>query len=242
MQPTVERPKIMSPVEFRVKLQTELTNRIANNPRYSLRAFARFLEIDPSTLSQLLRGMRKFSNEQIETIGTKIGLSPRDVKALKNLNQKKASGEQSWRNDNYDLTHDMFQIIADWYHYAIFELVTIKNFKNDTKWIASKLGISASEAEFAVERLLRLGLLVRQEDGGLAKGSLNISTTSSPFTSAAFRKMQEQLLQKAIQAMETVPMSQRDQSSMTMAIDTSLMDAAKEKIKNFRRELCDFFQ
>ncbi|MGE3975681.1 MAG: DUF4423 domain-containing protein, partial [Bdellovibrionales bacterium] len=46
----------------------------------------------------------------------------------------------------------------------------------------------------------------------------------------------------AIQALETVPMSQRDQSSMTMAIDTSLMDAAKEKIKNFRRELCDFFQ
>ena len=43
---------------FRERLQRELAQRCARNPRYSLRGFANFLGVDHATLSQLLRGKR----------------------------------------------------------------------------------------------------------------------------------------------------------------------------------------
>ena len=44
---------------FRERLQAELAQRCGRNARYSLRAFANFLETDHASLSQLLRGTRR---------------------------------------------------------------------------------------------------------------------------------------------------------------------------------------
>src|SRR5690606_39104868 len=103
---------------------------------------------------------------------------------------------------------------------------------------ASRLGISVSEARFACERLIRLGLVVVGEDGQWRQGPMNITTTGNPFTAAAFRRLQSQILGQAAQAMEQVPMELRDQSSMTMAIRQSQIEDAKKKIRDFRREFC----
>jgi hypothetical protein len=228
--------------QFRLSLQSELVRRMKVNPKYSLRAFARFLELDPSSLSQYLRGRRKFTEKQLEALALKLGLSPMEISSIRRSIKSKTGSEEVWRESNHDLAHDVFQLIADWYHYAIFELATLKDFRPQSRWIAKKLDISASEAEFAVERLLRLGLLVKDDDGNVQQGPINVSTTGNPHTAAAFRKLQIQLLQKAIEAMESVPIEKRDQSSMTMAMDSKKIPEAKERIKQFRRELCDFLQ
>jgi hypothetical protein len=44
---------------FRDRLEAEFQARRAKNARYSLRAFARFLHGEHSTLSQILRGSRR---------------------------------------------------------------------------------------------------------------------------------------------------------------------------------------
>jgi hypothetical protein len=49
-------------------------------------------------------------------------------------------------------------------------------------------------------------------------------------------------LLQALEALEDVPLESRDQSSMTMAIDPSLLPEAKAKIRDFRRSLCAFLQ
>ena len=54
--------------------------------------------------------------------------------------------------------------------------------------------------------------------------------------------MQRQILDKAKDAMEKTPIEKREQSSLTMAIDASLLPLAKKKIAKFRRELHDFLQ
>ncbi len=68
--------------QFRLSLQSELVRRMRVNPKYSLRAFARFLEIDPSSLSQYLRGRRKFTEKQVETLALKLGLSPLEISSI----------------------------------------------------------------------------------------------------------------------------------------------------------------
>lgn len=42
--------------EYRNILKTELERRVIKNPRYSLRAFANHLEIDPAVVSKILAG------------------------------------------------------------------------------------------------------------------------------------------------------------------------------------------
>jgi uncharacterized protein (TIGR02147 family) len=207
-------------------LQAELVQRCRAHPRYSLRAFARFLEIDHSTLSQILRGKRKLSSTQQARFAERLGLGPLEVPGL----------------PAQELSHDAFQVIADWYHYAIFELVTLKDFRPNARWIARRLGLTASEVSIAVERLFRLGLLRRGTNGQWKQGSPLITTTGNSFSTLAFRRLQTQVLRAALDAMETVPLEARDQSSMTMAISSARLEEAKDRIKRFRRSFCAWLQ
>ena len=57
-------------------LQTEMKRRKTKNPRYSLRAFARFLDIDPSALSRVLAMKQDLSLEACKGILEKLELPP----------------------------------------------------------------------------------------------------------------------------------------------------------------------
>jgi uncharacterized protein (TIGR02147 family) len=137
-----------------------------------------------------------------------------------------------------NLSLDTFELIADWFHYGIFELVTTDEFREDPKWIAARLGITPAEAGQAIARLERLELLIRDRRGDLRQGPDLISTTKNDFTTKALRLQQSQLMQLAQLAMEEISMDQRDQSAMTMAIDSDDLPYVKDRIKKFRRKLC----
>jgi transcriptional regulator with XRE-family HTH domain len=62
-------------VTFRAVLQSELDRRRAANARYSLRAFARCLAVDHSTLSQILRGKRRVTARNVRALGRKLRLT-----------------------------------------------------------------------------------------------------------------------------------------------------------------------
>jgi len=161
-----------------------------------------------------------------------------------NLLEKKKNGKDGGEsNVNYNqLTLDAFQVISDWYHYAILELISIKGFQPNSKWIAPKLGITVSEVNIAVERLQRLGLLKICDDGKWINGSGSNTTTGNAYSATAFRRLQRDVLKMALNALEEVPMEVRDQTSMTMAIDSSQLPEARIRIKKFRRNLCQFLQ
>src|SRR5215210_2641418 len=61
--------------EFRFYLQQQLINRCRQNPRYSLRAFARFLDVESSALSKILRGQRDLSRKTFTKVATRLGFS-----------------------------------------------------------------------------------------------------------------------------------------------------------------------
>ena len=63
-------------MDFREHLQAELLKRTKMNPRYSQRAFARFLSIQPDYLSKLLIGRRPITAKTISRLGAKLGLAP----------------------------------------------------------------------------------------------------------------------------------------------------------------------
>jgi transcriptional regulator with XRE-family HTH domain len=120
---------------FRLFLQHELAARQARNPQYSLRAFAKRLDVDHATLSQWLRGRRPMTRRTIETLARRLRLPAKQVRVF--VEHRAPEGP--------DL--------------AILELTRRRGFRADTRWIAAQLDVSVDEANIALHRLLHLDLL-----------------------------------------------------------------------------------
>jgi uncharacterized protein (TIGR02147 family) len=227
--------------DFRLFLQDELTSRCAKNPNYSLRSFAKALDVSPSALSAMLSGKRPITHRMKEKLGLKLGLALSDLKQLKS----QPHGNSKQNSDSADvegfqqLTIDRFAIISEPYHYALLELIKTQGFRWDMKWIAQRLKITASEAKIASERLERVGLLDRNSEGELIDSTKGFSTDiREGLSSPAQRRFQKRSLEQAIEAVERVPIEQRDNTSMTMAVDSRDLLQAKKMIKEFRRRFC----
>lgn len=214
-------------IEFRIKLQAEFARRMRANERYSMRSFASYLEIDSSSLSRILAGKKQVSQSKMESLCKKLGLAC--------PTEKNVSAEFN----SIDL--DSFTIISDWYHYAILDLALLKSFKPDPQWIARKLNIQPYEAMSAVERLKRVGML-KVENGKLVKSEAFYTNYSEGVTSAALKEYQRQIIKKALHAVDHCPPERKDITSITIAADSKKIQLAKERIKEFRRELCAFLE
>jgi len=83
-------------------------------------------------------------------------------------------------------------------------------------------------------------MIEKNKKGLWVNTSGNNSTVGNPFTAVAFRNLQKQILEKALVALENLPMERRDQSSLTMAMDSNLLQEVKECIKGFRKEMATF--
>lgn len=237
-----------APREFRLFLQQELVNRCQKNPSYSLRAFARALNVSSSALSAMLNGKRTITATSVERLGSAIGLGPKEISRYKILSREKKLGlgaELTSKDEFQQITLDSYAIISDWYHYAILELIRVKNFEPSIAWVAKSLGITKSEANIAVERLQRVGLLEITDRGKWLDKTASGKATNiqGDLTSVASRKLQKQILEMSLRALEEMPSTElRSHTSLTLAIAPEDLPLAKEKIKTFRRELAELLE
>ncbi len=190
----------------------------------------------------MLAGKRQISAQKFQQFANRLGLPPDEVARFQvpaRLRRKRPpGGAEEYR----DLSVDEFEAISDWQHFAILELTQLQKFKPSAKWIAGALKISVPEVSATVDRLVRVGFLDVTDEGKWIDRSGAVSVYKGAFTSAAQRKLQRQVLEQSLRALEEVPIQRRDHSSMTMAIDSSKLPEARERIKKFRREMCEFLK
>ncbi len=213
-------------------LAVEFKERKARNPNFSLRSYARWLNISPSQLSQMLSGKRPVTLSILKKINSKLNLSPLENQKLIQtvLKKKNIICESNTLKQKTLIQEDVFKIISDWYHLAILSLSKLSNCKSDPRWIANKLGISVEQANIAIQRLVRLNIL---------KTKPTLKQVCEPFEaisqipSQAIRKYHKQNLNLAIEKIETVPNQFRQFQSLSLAIDP-------DKIHDFKILMDDF--
>jgi transcriptional regulator with XRE-family HTH domain len=87
-------------------LKTEYERRTRVNPRYSIRAFAKALRSDSSTLSRILRGMRHPSPRFIRVIGNQLGCDPRVIDTfIERQRQKDLEAELAGHRSSVEENH-----------------------------------------------------------------------------------------------------------------------------------------
>lgn len=238
------------PNSMREALQKELQRRCQVNPRYSLRAFARALEINPSHLSKILNGQIGISEDKFEHFITVLKLPNTIVQHLKRrdffLREIEKQGQWMERVEKQveflNLSLDQFRVMADWYHYAILELTRLADFQSDVSWIQARLGLSGTETQEAVDRLFRLNMLVKSDDGKWKDNSDHVSNGTPSGTADARRDLQKQILNLALGALDDIPVEERLQSSMTMAVSKNQIEKAKQGIVTFQRAFATLLQ
>jgi uncharacterized protein (TIGR02147 family) len=210
-------------------LRTTLSERCKANPQYSIRAFARSSGISHTVLSLVLSGKRRLSKKATERLADYLNLDPSKRKSLM---QRYSNIDEVYET----LSLDSFELISDWYHYAILSVLELPFAKLDAKWIAKQIGIQPLQAKLAIDRLKRLGLLEQTSDGVWKQSSAPIKIDNK-HSSSATKKFHKQLLVRAAESIDIDPISDRDFSSMTFAMDPASIEFARKKIQAFRREL-----
>lgn len=234
-------------------LKEEFAQRCNLNRSYSLRAFAQSLNLDAGTTSKILAGKQVPSVKVCDRLIEGLGLCPeRKDKFLasvatrhrsRNLQRLSSVFKTSVEEvEPVPLESETYRVIAEWYHVAILELTCLDEPICLPRKVAAQLGISISEAQLALDRLLQLGLLKRDKDGGYFKASAQLSSVDKSVTQTAFRKNQKQFLEKAIFSLEQNSIQERSHTSMTMAIDPDKLPCARKMISEFNQVLCAFLE
>ncbi len=235
-------------VNYRDVIKSEFAKRRMRNGHYSIRSFARDLNIAYSRVNEVMNGKRGLSRKNAHKIARKLGLNEEEKKIFVLNVESQHSRSKVFRQaatkkldsilleqDRNQLQLDVFESISNWYHYAILELTYLTDFDPYPEHIANRLGITKIEAELAIERMLRVGLLEAKDNTLKASDDFTMSTSGVP--SMSIKKNHEQILDKAKDSIYLQSIEQRDLSSVTMAINKNQISKAKELIKKFRREL-----
>lgn len=226
-------------------LNFELSKRKEKNASYSLRAFARDLELSPSSLSEVMQKKNGVSSKSLEKISKRITKTENEKQYLtdlvlaefsKNSAVKTEAGKRLKKAKDSFLTRRMkiqkFRMLSQWYHSAIYQLIELNDFCEDPEWIANELGISKKEAKHALDRLEELELIYRDSEGNI-KSLEQSHSVFSDIPEEAIRLFHKSVIAQQIQSLDLDPMEERENLSMYLSVSS-------EKIPEFKKKFRDF--
>ncbi|MBI2605515.1 MAG: TIGR02147 family protein [Deltaproteobacteria bacterium] len=248
-QDPVRSEAIFAHTNYRGFLKSVLADRAAKNKAYSLRAFSKALSISPGVLSMILKGGKNLSLERALTVARKIGLKEKETEYFLLLVQLDRIADPELRGTFFDraaairpsgkvfdLSVDLFKVIADWHHLAILESLDVDGLEWSPKSIAKFLGISPIEVEAAIERLARLELIELLE-GRKPTRTVSRLLVDSKIPSESIRKYYRQVLQKAVESIETQTPKEKVFATEVFAFDATALEEAKSITDRYLEDL-----
>ena len=221
---------------------------------FSYRAFSRAAGLGaPNYLKLVIAGQRNLTKPMAKRFAAACGLAGEAAAYFERLvefNQARSAAKRNaayaqlaaFRRYRHAQKLELAQAAyhAHWYLPAIRELCASEGFREDPQWLAAALlpPIKPSEARRAIETLLELGLLERDDRGRLRQHSAVVST--GPETrSMNIRNYHAEMMQRATEAMELLPAPERDISSLTVCVSADGLARLKARIQALRRELIE---
>ena len=211
-------------------------NKQQKNPKYSLRAYAKYLELNPGTLSAILAGKRTLPSAAVDLVAKKLGLNGTDLALFKDstLTQKLNSEPSKRLCEN-----TMRTLFEEWEYFVILGVMRLKDFDGSLEWIANKAEISLERTVKCVSDLKSWQLVEMNDEGILERSHVRLYSHHD-IPSDAIRSAHVSSLEMAGRKIHSVPVDQRDYSFATMALDEKGFKTIKKKILKLRNELNEF--
>ena len=233
-EPTLE------PIDYRLLLKQEFSLRQKKNPLYSMRAFARDLDIDSGQLSNVFQGKKHISLVSAANLARKLTDHPLKSQLFYNMVEFSLSKNELVKADlkkriqmltsqkldrESNINDEEFKSISSWYHLPLIQVGSKKSVS--AKEAAEYLGITLGSAQIALERLSRLGFMEKKENTYKRIKSL---VTSTDVPSLAIRQFHIKMMEKAGRALFYQPISKRYFSSVCLRVPQEHLDDFKKII------------
>lgn len=231
---------IFEHTNYREFLRSELVTRIQKNPQFSLRSLARRIGISPGLLSSVLNGRKNLSRETAHLTAEALGLREKESEYFQllvdlakidqseirsNIQKRLESLAPPRKSKRQEVSLDHFKLISEWYHYPILELSGVTGFQLKPQAIAKSLGITIHESKSALSRLVRLGLITKDAHETYSR-SVGSCVSSAAVPSPALRKFHRQMLEKAMESLETQTPNEKLVGSETLAFSEKALPEA----------------
>lgn len=230
------------PQDPRYYLQNELMERLKRRPHYSLRAFARDLEVSVSALSGFLNHQTQFSSQRIQDFSKKLKLPAEHSEHWLDLIDWKFSKSQAIRKkanlriqdrikaSKKYIDLDSFQFMAKWEAFALLELLSFER-KHSEDELIEYLGLKKSQLQSLLKTLLRLNLIYWHEDHW--KPVEEDSFVGNDVPSKAVRNFHGQILKKAMKALEEQGLQKREFRSTVFSFKKKDLPQLKRDLNRF---------
>jgi uncharacterized protein (TIGR02147 family) len=219
------------------------------NSRFSLRGFAAKLEVSAGNLSQFLAGKRNFSAENVKKIVHLITDNPEERKnLLERINRRELEDRRRALSkastsvyESTTLSEEEFAQLDEWYYYAVRTVLSLKEARYDTRWIAEQLGIPEAYAEKALTLLLKFGLVRVTSDGRIERTKKHLMTPDSvkknPRIDGVKRRIHAQHLEHARKSLEVHGPDVRDITWVNIPANPKKLDQAREIIRKCQDDI-----
>jgi len=234
---------------YRDILREELQLRRENNPQFSLRAFANKLGLAPSTLSDVLNGKQGLSRKKGQSLAKRLAYTRMETDFFLSLidfedgRSSTVREEASQRLKSFhqrnelELNLEQWEVMSHWHYPALLELTKTQNFKSDLGWISERLGISKEEAAEALGRLVELGILRKDNRGRYSATGQWLLKSPHDVPLRCTKNVHKEIMQRALVAMHTYPVKDRNMNALIMSIDSDRFGEARALISKFNTDL-----
>ena len=209
------------------------------NKNYSMRAFARDLGISSGRLSDIINKKYIPGISIAERISDSLELSFEDKARFRQIIEQSQQSQKQF-GGAYQIVGDQYSIVADWYHYAILNLMNTIDFKDDVSWIAKRLNLEEDTVLSSLEIMTDVGL-IEFKDGKHIATHANITTTHGT-PSEVIKEGHRQHIQQSLVSLENDPLELRDITTIVLAVNVQNLPKVKELARDFRRKIATILE
>lgn len=239
--------------DYRAYLRDFYLREKEKNRSYSYRVFANRAKLaSPNYLKLVIDGARRITDKNLPTFVRGLRLTGEDAEYFRNLvfyqeaedvEAKNAHLENMVKirrrknNAASEIEGDRLEILSSWHHWAMREMVLLKNFTDDPKWIADQLKnkITPKQAEESLALLRRLNFITKKN--GKYVLSEPLLTTSDEISSLMLQRLHHQFIELGVDSIFNDPVGRREVNGLTIALSKNKVPQLKKAIKEFRKKL-----
>jgi len=221
-------------------------------PFFSYRFIATKLGINAGMVARVFNAQSHLGLKHVAAIGKLYGLTGPELEYLDELVRFcRAKSQKEWdrhfarmqaiRGERFRTVADeQIEYYASWQHNAMRTLISISPFKGQNyKRLGAQLvpPLSAEQARESLELLEKLGLVECDGRSGFYRVPDRFISTGEKWRASMIARFQKEMVRLSGEAIDNVPKEQRDVSSLTLPFSKSMMDVARERLREFRQEM-----
>jgi len=237
--------------DYRAWLKSRAEELKGSKPFFSYRYIASKLGLNGGLIARVFNGQAHLGLKHVQPMGALYGLAGAELEYFEELVRfGRAKTQKDWeahfarmqaiRGETFRTVSDShIEYYSAWQHNAMRTLLSIAPFKGQNfRRLGSQLvpPLSAEAAKASVDLLESLGLVQRGADGFYEVPDRFIST-GDRWRASMISLFQKEMIRLSGEALDNVSRELRDVSTLTIPFTKSLLEVARERIREFRQEM-----